>query len=110
VDGAVELVVSRDDLIARGGQVDIQVHVSAQLESIGGIEGEAYVGGGIPFSRGATPPPGRVYLELDPPLAHTFTGSLTDFPVPEPGAPLLLAAGGAALLAARRSATTPRPH
>jgi hypothetical protein len=108
-DGTIELVLTRDDLLASSAQVDIQVHVSAQLESFGGLDASASVGGGIPLSRGSGPAPGRIYLELDPPLAHSFTGSMTDFPVPEPGAPLLLAAGSAALLAARR-ATRRRPH
>jgi hypothetical protein len=98
--GTITLQVTRDQLIASGGELDILVSVSAQLETLGGIDGEAHAGGG--FSRGDQPVPGRVYLQLDPPLAHHFTGSMTAFPVPEPGAPLLLAAGGGVLLAARR--------
>jgi hypothetical protein len=102
--GTITLVVTRDQLIATGGQVDIAVNVSAQLESLGGIDGQALVAGGVPFSRGSQPTPGHVLLAIDPPLAHHFTGSMTSFlAVPEPGAPLLVAAGAAVLLAAGRA-------
>jgi|GEM_PF-5494450 len=104
---SIELVVTRDQLIQVGGEIDIEVNVSASLESQGGIDAEAQVSGGVPLSRGGGPVPGVVYLELDPPLAISFTGSQTSFPpisAPEPAAPALAAAGGLVLLAARRRA------
>jgi len=97
----VELVLTREQIMA-SNEIDISVQISAQLEAFGGLDAEAYVGGGAPLARGAGPVPGVVYLELDPPLAISFTGSQTSFPVPEPGAPLLLAMGSAVLCAARR--------
>jgi hypothetical protein len=99
----LQLVLTRDQILDANLELDIQVHVSAQLESLGGIDGSATVSGGLPLARGGTPVPGRVYLELDPPLAISFTGSQTFFPAPEPGAPLL-AVVGVAVLAAARSA------
>lgn len=94
----IELVLTREQIMA-SNEIDISVQISAQLEAFGGLDAEAVVSGGIPLARGAGPVPGVVYLELDPPLAISFTGSQTSFPVlvPEPGAPLLLAVGAAAL-------------
>jgi hypothetical protein len=99
----IELVLTREQIMANN-ELDISVQISAQLEAFGGLDAEAHVGGGISLARGAGPVPGVVYLELDPPLAISFTGSQTSFPVPapEPGAPLLLAAGAAALAAGGR--------
>lgn len=101
--GTIELVLTREQIMASNG-LDISVSISAQLEAFGGLDAEAVVGAGVPLSRGAGPVPGQVFLELDPPLAISFTGSQTSFPVlaPEPGAPLLLAAGAAALAAGGR--------
>jgi hypothetical protein len=101
--GTIEMVLTRDQIIAMNGELDIEVHVSANLESQGGIDASASATGALPLlARGAEPPPGRAYLELDPPLAISYTGSNTFFPVPEPGAPLLVAVGAATLAAYRR--------
>jgi hypothetical protein len=111
--GAVELVLTRDELIARNGEVDIEVHVSAQLEAQGGLDASASATGVLPLllPRGATPEPGRAYLTIDPPLEVSFTGSATHFdpiPVPEPAAPLLGVVGAAVLAAARTWRRAPR--
>lgn len=101
--GTVTLVLTRDQLLASNLQVDIEINVSAQLESIGGIDGSAIAAGGVGFSRGPAVP-GTVFVDIDPPLAHHYVGSMTAFPtsVPEPGAPALLAVGAATLLACGR--------
>jgi hypothetical protein len=102
--GTIELVLTRDEIIAASGELDISVQVSAQLEASGGLNASATAGGSGSLSRGGGPTPGLVQLSLDPPLAISFTGPNTQFPVlaPEPGAPLLAAAGAAVLCAAGR--------
>jgi hypothetical protein len=109
--GSVVLVLTRDELIARNAEVDIEVHVSATLEASGGLNASASATGALPLllRRGAAPEPGRAYLTIDPPLEVTFTGSATHFdpiPAPEPGAPLLVAVGAGVLAMCRRRAAT----
>jgi hypothetical protein len=100
--GKVTLVLTREQLEDSFGEVDLFASVSAELESFGGIDGSATASGGVGFARGGEPAPGTIHIDVDPPLAHTYTGSQTFFPVPEPGAPLLAAVGGAVLAATRR--------
>jgi hypothetical protein len=106
--GSIEFVLTRDQIIAANGELDIEVQVSAQLEAQGGLDATASASGALPLllARGAgPPPPGRAYLSLDPPLQISYTGGATSFPaipVPEPGAPLLAAVGSATLAAFRR--------
>jgi hypothetical protein len=101
---SIQLVLTRDQIIAANGELDIEVQVSAQLEAFGGLNASASANGALPLllARGAQPPPGHAYLELDPPLQISYTGPNTFFPVPEPGAPLLAAVGAATLAACRR--------
>jgi len=104
--GYVELVLTGDQLLDSNLEVDIEASVSAELENLGaGIDGSASASGGAGLSRGGEPLPGTIYVNIDPPLAHTYTGSMTAFPVlaPEPGAPLLLAVGAGIGLAFSRS-------
>lgn len=103
--GYVELVLTADQLLDSNLEVDVEASVSAALEDLGaGIDGAASASGGAGLSRGGAPLPGTIYVNIDPPLAHSYTGSMTSFPVlaPEPGAPLLLATGAAALWVAGR--------
>lgn len=100
----VTLVLSRDQLLAQNLQVDIIANVGASLESQGGINGQALASGGFSLSRGGEPEPGTIHIDIDPPLAHHYTGSMTAFPVPEPGVPLLAAVGATTIFAARRRA------
>jgi len=96
--GVITLVLTPQDLANRSYQIDIDAQVDAGFEGVNAINSAvATASGGTGLSRGAPQPPARLYLELDPPLAHHFTGSQTFFLVPEPGAPLLLAAGAATL-------------
>ena len=105
--GTVHFTLTRNQLIQSGGELDVSVNVSAQLESQGGIEGFAEVSGGAGLVNGLAPPetpePGTIYLVLDPPLAISYSGTQTFFPAPEPEAPLLAVACGATLFAMRRS-------
>lgn len=96
--GTVTIVLTPDQLQTLGYEIDIEAQVDAGFEGVNAINSAvATASGGTGLSRGAPQTPGRLYLELDPPLAHHFTGSQTFFLVPEPGAPLLLAAGAATL-------------
>ena len=99
--GSVTLVVTRDQLVASGGEVDIIANVSAQLESSGGINGSASASGGTGFSRGGEPEPGTIHIDIDPPLAHTYTGSQTLFPAARARRTAPLAVGAATLAVAR---------
>jgi hypothetical protein len=105
----VSITYTPEQLLALGYEIDIQAQVDATFESVGSIiEASASASGGAgglsAGARGAADPAGIVYVTLDPPLAHHYTGSMTAFlPVPEPGAPLLLAAGVGVLLAAGRT-------
>jgi hypothetical protein len=107
---SIQLVLTREQLIQSGGELDISVSVSAQLESFGGLDATAEASGGASLMSGdarlaslaADPAPGTIYLALDPPLAVSYSGTHTVFPAPEPGAPLLAAACGATLCALRR--------
>jgi hypothetical protein len=101
--GAVTLILTRTQLESSGGDVDILANVSAQLENFGGLEASAFASGGAGLSRGGAPVPGTIHIDIDPPLAHAYTGSQTFFLVPEPGAPWLLASGAAVLSLAARS-------
>jgi hypothetical protein len=107
--GTIEMVLTRDQIIAMNAELDIAVNVSASLEAQGGLNATALAGGALPLlARGADPPPGNAYLELDPPLQISYTGPNTFFPVPEAGAPLLAAVVAATLAACRRRAVRAR--
>jgi len=105
----IQFSMTRDQIIQSGGELDVSVSVSAQLESSGGLDATAEASGSASLASGAAlaadapPPPGTIYLVLDPPLAISYTGTYTVFPAPEPGAPLLGVACGATLLALRRA-------
>jgi hypothetical protein len=107
--GGLTLTLTPQQLQANNYEIYIDINASAQLESVEQIQqAAAQVGGGggallaaRRAGRGTEPIPGVVYIEIDPPTAHSYQGSNTFFPVPEPGGPLLLAVGGAALGTAR---------
>jgi hypothetical protein len=109
------VVLTPEQLDDLNYQVYVDVNASASIEStILTQSASAHVTGGSDAllakrreGRGSEPVPGILYIEIDPPTAHHFTGSLTNFPVtpvPEPGAPLLVAVGAAVLAGCRRRA------
>jgi hypothetical protein len=103
--GTATITLSAAQLISSNLEIGLEAQVTAgfQLPELV-TNGYASASGGVPLSvpRGGAPLPSTVYVNLDPPLAHHYAGSMTFFPVPEPGAPLLLAAGGVILFASSR--------
>jgi len=104
----IELTVTPEQ-IASINEVYIDGSVEAKFEGVANLtEGGASATGGAGFSfarspRGTEVIPGVVYIEIDPPTDHRFVNEEhTFFPVPEPGAPLLVAVGAATLAACRR--------
>lgn len=106
--GLVELTVTPETLDDFNYQIYIDGSVEAKFEGVANLDqGSASATGGAGFAfarspRGTEVIPGLVYIEIDPPTAHSFVNELTVFPVPEPGAPLLAAVGAATLAACRR--------
>jgi hypothetical protein len=112
--------VTPEQLELASYEIYLTVNASASVEGPAQLQlASATVNGGAGTllakrraGRGSEPIPGIVYLEFDPPIAHSFTGPNTFFPVPEPGAPLLAAVGAATLstlAACRRRAARKRP-
>lgn len=106
--GSVSITLTPQQLQDRLFQIDIEAQVDANFENVtAGFEGAAHASGGAGLlalgPRGTEPVPSIVSVVLDPPLAHSYTGSMTSFPVlaPEPAAPLLLGVGAVVLRGAR---------
>jgi hypothetical protein len=106
----LSLTVTPEQLAQTFYEIYLTVNASVSLEGQAQLQfasGTVNGGAGTLLAkrrtgRGSEPLPGIIYLEFDPPIAHSFTGPNTFFPAPEPGAPLLAAVGAAVLAAFRR--------